>query len=124
VPASPFWPHNSQVEKVADNVPAVNCANFEKRVYECTNDFLKTYSATKFAEKVSGANVAEKTVALKSGLKMLKNLKGQNACENMPVWGNLTQKDPKWRVRYNKCKPDASCADWGKCVGEALGNPL
>ena len=106
------------------SAPAVDCAHFQKRADECADDFLKSYAATKFGARTRGANADEKAGNLKKALGFLKTSGKQNSCEHMPAWGNLKQKDPRWRVRYHKCAKDAACGVWGKCVGNALGQPL
>ena len=105
-------------------VAPFDCSTFEKRVYECSAEFSAAYSRTESATRVRGNTPEEKAAAIVNVLEMVKKLEGQNACSNIPVWGNLAGKDPKWQERYNKCKADAPCAEWGKCVADALGQPL
>ncbi len=91
---------------------------------ECSDDLAKNFAATESGKRLRGTTVEEKAQNLQKGFGVLKTIKSQNACEHMPAWGNLKQKDPRWLVRFHKCKPDAPCAEWGKCVGDALGQPL
>jgi hypothetical protein len=105
--------------------PPFDCGNFEKRASECSAELTASYATTASAELLQGKTPEEKAKALTSGIDMLKKFaKNKNVCEHVPAWGNLKEKDPLWQVRYNKCKADAPCAEWGKCVGEALGKPL
>ncbi len=104
-------------------VTPFDCTNFEKRVYECSAEFTAAYGSTELAKRINGNTPEEKAASIVKVLEMVKNIEGQNACD-MPAWGNLAGKDPKWQERYNKCKADAPCAEWGKCVGEALGQPM
>ena len=107
----------------AVEAPPFECATFEKRVYECSEEFSLGYVGTEFGKRTVGKTPEEKANAIKKVLKIVKSVDSQNAC-NVPAWGNLAEKGPHWQVRYNKCKADAPCAEWGKCVGEALGAPL
>jgi hypothetical protein len=114
---------SSSNAKNAEAAVPFDCDSFEKRVYECSAEFTATYGGTKFAERIQGDTPADKAATILKVLNMVKNIDGQSAC-NMPAWGNLAEKDPKWQVRYNKCKADTPCAEWGKCIGEALGTPM
>tara|TARA_B100000674_G_C37633750_1_gene820067 strand:+ start:259 stop:681 length:423 start_codon:yes stop_codon:yes gene_type:complete len=109
-------------EAAAEQAPPFDCPTFEKRVYECKAEFTLAYGGTKLADIVKGNTPEEKAKAIQNALDIQKRIK-QSPCK-AHAWGDLANKDPKWQIRYNKCKADAPCAEWGKCVGEALGKPM
>ena len=109
--------------KVAQG-PPFDCAHFEKRAKECTKELAAAYVTSDFGKKTRGKTDEERAKNLTMAFGFLTKDPKKSLCKHMPGWGNLTEKDPRWQKRYNDCKKDAPCADWGKCVGAAIGNKL
>lgn len=104
------------------DVAPFDCSAFEARLAECEGEFTLAFGRTKRAELVVGDTPEQKADSIRSALKMQRSL-GQSPCD-APAWGDLSNKDPQWQVRYAACDPTAPCAAWGDCVGKALGAPM
>ncbi len=103
----------------------VDCAHFEKRVLECTDELTLRYASTEWAGGRMGDGTAEeKAGRLKKAINSMHKQEGKTICNDIADWGNLKEKGGRWLTRYHACDPNAPCDQWGQCVGDALGTPL